>query len=263
LIINYLRKKYPEDKQTIKEVVVNGCVLLVSVNESVGRQLYGLHRYEEENTKYIQKIVQPTWVCIDIGAHVGYYSLLFSRLAPEGQVHAFEANVKNSKLLELNVMRNSATNVMVNAVALDKMVGKRSLFITEDSGLTSFYNTERGKISQITEVLTITLDEYIKNKNLTRIDFIKMDVEGAEKSILEGSVNLLRVVRPKIILAELCPKNLEPFQESIDSVLGYLEQFQYVPYILKQGKITNVTKEQYGYNQDVYFIASESQGLFL
>jgi hypothetical protein len=143
------------------------------------------------------------------------------------------------------------------------MVGKRSLFITEDSGLTSFYNTERGKISQITEVLTITLDEYIKNKNLTRIDFIKMDVEGAEKSILEGSVNLLRVVRPKIILAELCPKNLEPFQESIDSVLGYLEQFQYVPYILKQGKITNVTKEQYGYNQDVYFIASESQGLFL
>jgi len=169
---------------------------------------YGVH--EPDETELFKTLVKPSMVVVDIGANIGYYSLIAAKLVDEvGKVYAFEPEPNNYKLLLANIAANCLSNVVPIQKAVSNKVGTMRLFLDKGNWgahTLSADNIEtelRGTI----EVETTTLDAFFKNEMSTAVDIIKMDVQGAEGLVLEGAVEILRQNNVKILM-EFWPQGL-------------------------------------------------------
>ncbi len=139
---------------------------------------YVFGTYEPEITRVLQQVVREAWLALDIGAHIGYYTLLFSRLVgPQGRVVAFEPSSENFQMLKANIELNACSNVVLEKKAVADGSGRRVLARNDAAPLSSTGSLVWGSGGE--EVETISLDEYFRG-GLQRVAFVKVDVEGAE-----------------------------------------------------------------------------------
>lgn len=142
--------------------------------------------YERHNQGLFRERVHPGAVVLDIGANVGFFTLLASKLAgPSGHVHAFEPLPRNLYYLEQHIRLNEASNITVHSLAVTSSTGTARFGDGE--------NTSQGRLSNAGEiqVLTTSLDDLLANGRIPRPDFIKIDIEGAEGEALRGATRLL------------------------------------------------------------------------
>jgi len=160
--------------------------------------------YEPLVTGLVQKEVGPDNVVLDIGAHIGYYTLIFAaRAGPRGKVFAFEPEPGNFALLEKNVHANGYRNVTVVQKAISDKAGTVKLHLSEEnSGDNRIYDSHDGR--RFLDVETIRLDDYFAG-NQENIDFIKMDIQGAEHAALCGMANLLARNKGVKLVTEFWP----------------------------------------------------------
>jgi FkbM family methyltransferase len=159
---------------------------------------------------------------IDVGAHVGRYSIMAAkRIGSLGRVIAIEAHPETFELLNKNIKLNGLANVTtINAVATSEK-GKVKLFLPgQDSGLT-VYNTimiNRAKPTEnFLEVEANTLDNILSEYSMHRVNYLKIDVEGAELEVLKGAVNTLSSNKDLTLLIEVHgDANYEPVLEIFD-----------------------------------------------
>jgi FkbM family methyltransferase len=166
--------------------------------------LKALRRGSHEKRMYLS-IIRKGDVVIDVGANVGYFTMLFSDLVgPGGEVHAFEPLPSTFELLSRNIHRFPAhENVSLNCLALGECDQKTILFIpNEDHGQAALARHRDGSWTshqiRAVNVEMMRLDRYAER--LPKIDFVKCDAEGAELLILRGAESTLRRCRPKIFL---------------------------------------------------------------
>lgn len=138
-------------------------------------------------------------VIFDVGAHIGYYSLLFARRNPEGIVHAFEPSERTFAILEKN-LRNY-TNVKLNRVAVAQARGRREFCLSSCSDLSSLVRSVGRKVT----VDAVSLDGYCRDHSIDRVDLIKCDAEGAELEVIGGAKGLLGSEHPPLWLLENSP----------------------------------------------------------
>jgi FkbM family methyltransferase len=185
---------------------------------------YGI--YEVWETRCIERTVKPGWVVVDAGANIGCFSLLFARLVgSNGKVHAFEPVKSTHDALRRNIKLNSAANVCTYRVALSDTCGEVALLSPDgnDPGKTRVAcDGERG--SEMTQ--SMTLDTFVEEHNLDRLDFIKVDIEGSELRFLTGAAKTLARFRP-IVMIELNPSAIARFGSSVDRLVAYLREFGY------------------------------------
>jgi FkbM family methyltransferase len=154
---------------------------------------------------------KPGSVFLDIGANIGYYSLLASRSVGEkGRVIAFEPNPMTIKRIKKNIHLSGAVNIELFDIALSNKDDVVELFcpINETHGFTSMRNHGWENVDCY-KVPTKKLDDILPT-NLTRIDLIKIDVEGAEMLAFEGAVEVIKKFKPPILM-ELNEKASENF----------------------------------------------------
>jgi FkbM family methyltransferase len=152
--------------------------------------------WEEYLTELFLGEMKPGLVVVDIGANIGYFSMLAARaVGDEGRVYAFEPEPVNHDILVRNIKVNGYRNVVAVHKALSNKIGKLRLFCDRTNFGSSSFSREnilsetRGSI----EVETTTLDDYLGNKTKdTSVDIIKMDVEGAEGLVLKGAYQVLK-----------------------------------------------------------------------
>jgi FkbM family methyltransferase len=149
-------------------------------------------RYEPSTTLIFQETLQSGMVVIDIGAHVGYYTLLAAKLVgPTGKVYAFEPAPGNHDTLLKNIELNNYSNITATKMALSDQKGNATIYLSGlDTGRHSLYQhglPERGS----TSVETTTLDYFLESEGWPHVDVIKVDVEGAEVAVLDGMARLL------------------------------------------------------------------------
>jgi FkbM family methyltransferase len=161
-----------------------------------GNHGYWLGSYELGKRSLFVKMIPPGGVCFDLGANVGYYTLLLSVLAgPRGRVFAFEPLPRNLEYLR----RHLALNRTLNATVIEAAVADRSgtVRFEEDA------STSKGRIgSQGTlEVQAIALDEWIDAGKIPQPSLLKIDIEGAELSALQGARKALARTHPVIFLS--------------------------------------------------------------
>ena len=166
--------------------------------------LKALRRGSQEKRMYLS-LIRKGDVVIDIGANVGYFTMLFSDLVgPSGEVHAFEPLPSTFELLSGNIRRFPAhKNVILNCFALGEQDQRTTLFVpNEDHGQAALAQHRVGSWAtnrtRAVSVEMMRLDRYAER--LAKIDFVKCDVEGAELLVLRGGESTLRRCRPKIFL---------------------------------------------------------------
>ena len=172
--------------------------------------------YETEETNLIAEIIKPGMTVLDIGGNIGYFTLLMAHLVSrEGKIHTFEPNPPIYSRLVKNIEINPELNdgrITLHKIALSSKEGETTFYcpIEGHEGVGGLKNTERASIEKTIKVKTQTLDNFIIDKNIKKIDFIKMDIEGGELDVLKGADNVLEKIRP-IILFEANELNTAPY----------------------------------------------------
>jgi FkbM family methyltransferase len=238
----------------VRQKRIDGCQLMVFANEDVGRQIYFFQRYEEKESIYIRENLRETDICFDIGANVGYYTLLFSKMAKGGAVYCFEPVPLNYQMLTTNLMLNNVGNVVPSPWAVGAAKKDVNFIVTQDGAYSSLEQTGRKPVSEQIRVPMTSLNEYCQKEHISRIDVLKVDVEGAEGGVIEGASVLLRDCPPRLIMLELYDPMLRVFGSSIDGVLARMRSFGYVPHICCGSRTRPFTREHYNRFPNVFFL---------
>ena len=151
--------------------------------------------YEREKQRIISHEIRPNSVFWDIGANVGIYSLLASKLVGSGRVFAFEPAPRNLHYLRRHLALNHAKNVEVLPLAVSDSTGVAS-FRTEQTGFMGRLSDE-GEIT----VSTATLDSLVEDGTVLPPNYVKMDIEGGELLALHGARRTFHTFRPTLFLA--------------------------------------------------------------
>lgn len=194
--------------------------------------------FEPLETQLTKKYVKKGMVVVDAGAHIGYFTLLMSRLVGDkGVVHAFEPERENFELLEKNVKINGYQNITINRKALSDKKGKTKLFISDENP--QDHRIIKNRESKKYELVqTITLDNYFGKGQ--KVDFIKMDIQGAEIFALKGGKRILQENKLLKMIIEFWPFALVQSGMKPDELLKMLQKLGKVRLI--DGK-TNTLKD--------------------
>lgn len=172
--------------------------IFLNLRESSMMMARYLGIYEYKKTKLIYKFIKPGMVILDIGVNKGYYTLLFSKLVSnKGTVFSFEPDPENFMWAKKSIAKNKRNNIRLLQTAISKKDGKLYLYKGDTSGSSSLiYNQGLGEI----KVKSRKLDTIVRDNNISNIDVIKIDVEGAELDVLTGAVKTLKKYKPKLII---------------------------------------------------------------
>lgn len=212
--------------------------LRTGAEDILGRRLFKRGLYEPGVTEFFLRYLStaPQDVVYDVGANIGYYSILTQRVCGDGvPVHAIEAEAENHRQLVHNIERNGAKSVTPHHCALSDEVGEKTLHVWKRSN--------RGKHSLIpldgTTKVTVkcsTLADLHRETGLEgrTISLLKIDIEGAEHAAFVGAGELLD--RCSVILSELAPKFLARAGISIDEHLALMRGHGFVPFLIHRNK---------------------------
>ncbi len=167
---------------------------------------------------------------LDIGAHHGFYTLLASRLVgPKGRVFSFEPSPRERKALRLHLRLNRCKNVDLQDLALGDQNADSDLYVVEDwaAGCNSLRPPDVAARTSPVSVHVVRLDDWLTEHKIDRVDFIKLDVEGAELSILKGALRLLKGASRPVILAEVQDTRTLPWGYRARDIVTTLEGWGY------------------------------------
>jgi FkbM family methyltransferase len=163
--------------------------------------VFGTH--EPHIMQTIKDLVQPGWTVADIGANIGYSTLLLaSCVGPNGKVIAFEPLAENFGMLQENIELNRHGNVRAENLALMERSGRIELR-TATPGAMSWAATilvDASRAVETQSVEAVTFDEYAARNGIAKIDFVKMDVEGAEAAVLGGMATIIERHKPVLLI---------------------------------------------------------------
>ncbi|WP_103921976.1 FkbM family methyltransferase [Candidatus Venteria ishoeyi] len=160
--------------------------------------------FEEQEVAVVKEQVKSGDTVLDIGANIGYYTLIFAKLVgKQGKVFAFEPEPDNFALLQKNIEINGYSNIVLIPKAVSDKNEIIKLYLCEkNKGMHRAYNSIF--CNKYIEIESIRIDDYFQQNNQT-IDFIKMDIEGYEYTALQGMLNILRNNKNIKILTEFSP----------------------------------------------------------
>lgn len=217
---------------------VQGSKMILDPGDSLDLSINGV--YGELDTKIIREEIKEGDVVIDVGANIGYYTLIFAQLVGKtGKVFAFEPEPKNFYILKKNIEINNYTNVVVEQKIVSDKCGKMKLFIS-DSDIVGHRIHKMGNLEKFIELESVTLDDYMKKLNLvSKVNFIKIDVEGAEPKVLEGSKKILENNNHLKIFTEFNRDVVEKYGEEPKKMIELLYRYNFKIYLpnYRQNKI--------------------------
>lgn len=189
----------------------------------VGRQIIHTQSFEPYVASTLKDILKSGDVFVDLGANIGYFSLMASTLVgPIGKIISFEPNVRNVGLFYASIIENNIKNIVVMPVAASDTAQIHKL---QSFGSNGFLGAPTPSQSGVQYIQSVVLDEILFS--VPRIDAIKMDIEGFEPFALRGMLKLIEKHKP-IIVTEFSPWHIKhrcgrPPQEYLDTLtaIGY------------------------------------------
>ena len=252
--------KFPSEVHKVVQASINGYNILVLANEVVGREINSVGHYEKQDSAFLSKIIRPTDVCVDVGANVGYYTLLMARHARYGAVHAFEPIALNYHLLCASVALNNFANISINQYAVGDQNGETFFSETSDSAFSSIVDLGLKPVSTTFKTKLITLDDYCAKNNIKKIDVMKVDVEGSEFDVIHGAKILFEKLesRPRVVMLELWDAFQKKYNSSIGQVIDQMTIYGYTAfYIDENSKLQKFGMQHFNVIPNIFFCASD------
>jgi FkbM family methyltransferase len=164
-----------------------------------GKFIFAFREYYEPELAYLEKILSPGKLFVDVGANFGVYTLVASKLVGEtGQVLAFEPTARSFAVLQRNIELNHCPNVRGFQAALAETRSRAWLNYGWDP-VGNWLEKDSKCGNQGEQVQTEALDQLLDENGINRVDAIKVDVEGAEELVLRGAMRCLTTQRPIVI----------------------------------------------------------------
>jgi FkbM family methyltransferase len=210
----------------------DGKSLKIKVNQTtyLGTIIFWKGYETFEYTDIFLSLIKKINIFYDIGANIGYYSLLAKMVNPSVRIVSFEPASGPLFYLRENIRINNFDNIKVESLALSDKSGEIDFYEIKNAKYTYLEHclAGEGNIGSLTtgrnfvvnKVKTMTLDEYVKSGNEGPIDLIKMDTEGTENMILEKSDFILGEMKP-VIICETIFNKIEHLLEDILNLYGY------------------------------------------
>ena len=228
-------------KTTIKVLIYN-LIDLFTLHKGIPRKINGFlirfparwaryfeDDYEKENVDFIKHVCHEGMNVIDIGAHLGLISLIISKIVGSGgKVYAFEPTPFTFNEFKKIVTLNKVASIVepINK-AIAKQKGILNFFLSADEGsksnsLVSRNHRQRHAIS----IETTSIDDFVSEKKLHRLDLIKIDAEGTEYDVLQGAIQSFHQFRPKVILA-IHPSLIANNQQKPEAIFDLIKSLHY------------------------------------
>lgn len=187
--------------------------------------------------RMMRRLLSPGDVLFDVGANIGWYSVMMQYAVPNITIFSFEPNPTIYPVLKKNLAFNGFSEDLTFEVGLSNKT-QMSLFyldtsMPEASSLRNLQYTEHVK-SQ--ECQTQRLDDFVDQHRIEKINYIKCDVEGAELLVLEGGLNTLRSYQP-ILQLEMLRKWSALYQYHPNDIIALLHQMGYIGFYVKENRL--------------------------
>lgn len=205
---------------------VPGARVTISLSDRIGRMMW-TGCYEPELVALLRQVLDPGTTFVDVGAHIGYFSIVAAALVAEiGAVYSFEPDPDCFSRLAVNSCPYPWV-ITYNSAVADRN-GEVSFYRSpkqSESGWGAIFN-EDGKRAELS-VRVCTLDNWMSEEGIEKIDVLKMDVEGSEYRVLEGAQALIARTRP-LMWVEANGVCLSRDAKSVSLLLGRLVGWDYV-----------------------------------
>lgn len=205
----------------------------------IDREIIAFGTYELPLQRFIEKNIRPGMVCMDVGANMGAMTLhLALRVGESGQVFAFEPVPTNAQRLREHVAGNGFDNrVHVLENALSDADATMQFAIASQAhvnqGMGSLVEVDHADLTKQITVQSLRLDSFCQAQSLSQLDFIKVDIQGAEPLFLAGAVETIRRLRPRIIM-EVASSSLGSGGCSSRDLLSKMSGLGYSAFTLKK-----------------------------
>ena len=205
--------------------------IFVDISDHIQRQIYFLGHYEARITDLLSRLLIPGSTFIDVGANVGYHTIVSGLLVgPTGSVHSFEPVPKIFAALETNVALNNLPHVYLNQAAVYSTDGDLEIYLPGEgnSGLGSMVRRPHPYHSG-SALLTsaVSLDSYVLTMGIERIRVIKLDIEGAEIFAMRGMESILSSSNAPDLICEADTELLSGAGHSSEDLVQFMERFGY------------------------------------
>lgn len=238
-----------------------------SININVDRFSYlggsifwtGFHHVNE--ALFLKSYLKSNMTFVDIGANQGEFSLIAASILKAGQVISFEPVTYQRTLLDKNKMLNNFSNLEIHSFGLSNKESKMPIYTSNDTslhqgiheGLSTLY--ANGDRNQIQEIIELKVFDEIFFTELKRLDFIKIDIEGAELYALQGMKNSIKKFHP-LILIEINEDTFNAAGYGTKDVIDFFKSLNYQFYEIKKGKL--IDKPMVQFNEWGNYIAKYS-----
>jgi FkbM family methyltransferase len=235
------------------------------LNDTIYNSIFFFGYHEPLETSVVQAIVRKGDTVFDVGANIGWYSVQFGKIVGErGKVFAFEPVPEMFDELQRNLLLNDLfPTVRALRLAVGDECGEINLHVFSGlpRGHASISDFGRTDVRRY-EVPLTTLDEFVRDNSLARVDVIKCDVEGAELLLLRGAVGLLRSPNAPVWLIEIAPTLCAAFGHSPADIFEILKPFGYEFYRIRKGaRLELIPSHEYReYNGNVLCFVRTTHG---
>jgi FkbM family methyltransferase len=199
--------------RSVKVSVLGKTLSMDLRDDAMSATLFAVGVWEPEETHFIEKTLKPGMVFADVGANIGYYTVIASgKVGSGGKVFAFEPDPKNFALLQENIDTNGCKNVVAVQKAVTASGENLILYRSNNNfGDHRVYEPQNESLAGCTRsairIESVSLDQYF-DLNLTRVDLLKMDIQGSEYDAFIGMRKLVERNPNIIILTEFWPRGL-------------------------------------------------------
>jgi FkbM family methyltransferase len=214
----------------------------------IGSSLFFLREFEQAEIHFlIQKMSDKHQTTIlDIGANIGWHSVLWAKALPNSKIFAFEPAPDTYALLRRNIDRNSLNQqIYPISKAVSNEPGILPFFRSKDNAYSSLKDTKRREILDQISVPVTTIDEFVETHQLTEISLIKIDVEGLETQVVQGGLTTLDKFAPDLFVEIYGGQNSNPDPEATIQLISSLG---YKSFVMKNAQIS-----PYHQHSDLYY----------
>lgn len=214
----------------------DGITFDLDLADFLQKMIFCFQYYEHQYVKICKRLIPRGGIVMDVGANIGQYALLASKLAgSEGYVYAFEPGESLLLTLRRNIVLNASNNIEVLPVAVGNDKGRYSYYppsSTDNQGTGSLIHDPTGKSRSTTpiQVNMVRLDDFCEERKINNVDFIKIDVEGFDLEVLKGSRTILLNNPRVVVMVELADDNLKAMGIGANDIRQFMLDLKFQMY---------------------------------
>lgn len=190
--------------------------------------------YETKELEMSLNLVNPKDIILDVGANLGWYAMNIANRCQDCTIHAFEPILNTYNYLKDNISMNKYDNINVYHLGLSEKEGVLKFYFDDELSVNaSLSNVSENKNIKEIECPVTTIDLFVKQQKIDKVDFIKCDVEGAELLVFKGGYELIKKEKP-IVFSEMLRKWSQKFNYHPNDIIAYFNDLGYDCFVLRE-----------------------------